>query len=77
MPRRNRILEEIQAQIDAYSPEKREILEKRIDLESLVKSERFFSRSVKHQKKELIRMCKEVDFDNPKEVNEVLNAIDN
>jgi len=76
MPRRNRILEEIQAQIDAYSPEKREILEKLIALKSLVNSERFFSRSVKHEKRELIRMCKEVDFDNPKEVSDVLNAID-
>jgi len=76
MPRRDNILEEIQAQIDAYSPEKREILEKLIALKSLVNSERFFSRSVKHEKKELIRMCKEVDFDNPKEVTDVLNAID-
>ena len=77
MPRRNIILEEIEAQIAAqYSPEKREILEKLIALESLVNSERFFSRSVKHEKKELIKMCKEVDFDNPKAVNDVLNAID-
>lgn len=76
MPRKNIILEEIEAQIAAYSPEKREILEKLIALESLVNSERFFSRSVKHEKKELIKMCKEVDFDNPKAVNDVLNAID-
>ena len=46
MPWRNIILEQIEAEIAAYSPEKREILEKLIALESLVNSERFFSRSV-------------------------------
>lgn len=76
MPWRDIILEEIEAEIAAYSPEKREILEKLIALESLVNSERFFSRSVIYEKEELIKMCKEVDFDNPKAVNDVLNAID-